>query len=50
LRTLIIKAGQESHNDDVEALWTAVGSLLLTAFSTDECANYCAKAGYRCSS
>ena len=33
----------------VGALWTAVATLL-TAFSTDECANYFANAGYRGSS
>jgi transposase len=42
LKALLRKAAART----VEALWTAVATLL-TAFSTDECANYFANAGYR---
>ena len=45
LKALLRKAAART----VEALWTAVATLL-TAFSTDECANYFANAGYRRSS
>src|SRR5215813_14306860 len=45
LKALLRKAAART----VEALWTAVATLL-TAFSTDECANYFANAGNRRSS
>ena len=45
LKALLRKAAART----VEALWTAVATLP-TAFSTDECANYFANAGYRRSS